>query len=522
MTPNNEERNDAAVRLSSVMDTYSTRKSVVKLGIDILEQLIALKDKGTKCAVLTPADINVSPLGDFSLNSVPQRPPEKSDRFSHLIQLYAAPEVYDGVEGDGPALYSLGTIMYKLLNGGLEPFRSGMDFDSAATAYKLRMSGLRLSAPVNADALLSAIIIKACEYSTGQRYVYAEDMLEELMLLTDGTYKRKPRVVPEEQEPRKEEFKKLPYVAMGVGGALVALAIILFSVNFRCNDIYIRAERYMRDGKYNRAEEMFGKIEWYKDSRQMLLKCDFQRADALMEQGSTDKAIQMYEELVSKGYADARQALNSALLAKAEELRAEGKNEEALELMERVASEDSTEAEKLIADHKYQEAEALYKEGKYEEAGEIFASLGHEDMTDECDYCIASEHQKEGNFTEALTGFNFLDGYNDSNGRFADCENQLLAENRDKDIFGSIKSLGGRYSDDAGHYVEYGTDGEKTTAVYSLPHEEGKYFRVKDGIHYHSADGNNWEKQWIYQNTASGELSVYNYIDGKTYVLTKE
>ena len=525
MATNNIENSTSplGIRLSSVMNTYSTRKSVVKLGIDVLEQLIALRDKGTKCAVITPADIYVSPLGEFSLGAVSQRPPEKSDKFSHLVQLYTAPEAYDRIDGDGPALYSLGTVMYKLLNGGLEPFRSALDFESASSAYKLRISGLRLSAPANADALLSAIIIKACEYNPGKRYMYAEDMLEELMLLADGNYQRKPRTQLSEK-PLEEEtpVKKAPLIACGIGGAVVALLIIIFVVNFRCNDTYIRAERYMRDGKLDRAEQMLNSISWYKDSAKLLLKCDFYRADHLLIEGKTDDAIEIYEELVKSNYTGAKEALNDALLIKAQLLMDEGKTDEAMELLTSVAEDNNEEAGELIEERKYDTAMELYTEEEYAKAKEIFVAIGMEDMARECDYCIATEYKKLGEYTEAMAIFNSLDGYNDSNEQFDICEEWLLDDNKEQPMFKSFKNMSGRFSDDNGYYAEYTIDGESIRSKYTLPFEEGEYFRLNGGIHYNSTDGEHWEKQWIFRVISPGKLSVYNYIDGKVYVLVKQ
>ncbi len=522
MAVNNEINSSSlGIRLSSVMETYSTRTSVVKLGIDVLEQLISLRDGGAKCAVLTPTDIYVTPNGDFRLGSLPQRPPEKSDRFSHLVQLYTAPEAYEKLDGDGPAIFALGTIMYKLLNGGLEPFRNALDFDSAASAYKLRISGIRLSAPVNADALLSAIILKACEYNPDRRYIYAEDMLEELMLLADGNYQRRPRPVRAEPLPENEEVRKLHFAGIGIGAGIVVLAILVFCLNLKFNDTYVRAERYMRDGKIEKAVEMFNDISWYKDSDKMLSKCDFLKAEGYLDDGKTDKAIKIFEELTAMDYEGAKDALNKALLVKVGELTKQGETEQAMKLLESIDGQND-ESDKLIKEQKHQTAMDLYIDGNYKEAKEIFLAIDQRDMAQECEYCIALDYKKDSQYTRAMASFNSLDGYNDSNEQFTECEEWLLNKNKEEDSFKSVKKMEGRFSDEDGYYVEYTIDGDELGSKYSLPFEEGEYFRLKDGIHYHSNDGKYWEKQWIYESASDGEILAYNYIDGKVYVLSKE
>ena len=522
MTVNNDNNSSLGIRLSSVMDTYSTRTSVVKLGIDVLEQLITLRDNGAKCAVLTPADIYVTSNGEFKLGTLPQRPPEKSDRFSHLVQLYTAPEAYDKIDGDGPAIFSLGTIMYKLLNGGLEPFRNGLDFDSAASAYKLRISGLRLSAPTNADALLSAIILKACEYNRDRRYLYAEDMLEELMLLADGNYQRKPRPIPE-PVPVKEEVKvnKFSSIALGVGIALAVLFITIVTGYFKYNDIYIRAERNLRDGKIEKAKEMFTDISWFKDSETMILKCDFRSAEKLLDEGKTDKAIEEFKRLNDAGYTEANDALIDTLFDKVDAFSKEGKTQEVAELISTIEALGG-EVSGYLNEQRHDAAMELYIEGKYEEAREVFLALEQTDMVRECDYYIALTHKREYDYAKAMAAFNALGDYNDCRRQFTVCEEALLRENEEETLFSEFQKMEGRYSNTDGYYVEYHTEEDKLTSKYSLPFENGDYFRLKDGVHYHSTDGETWDKQWIYEKISDGKLCVYNYIDGQTYELTKE
>lgn len=507
---------NTVVRLSDAIDNYATRESAVRLGIDILEQLLELRETEITYKVLTPDDIYVLPTGHFTIANEPENIFEKPHEFVHKSQLYTAPEVYDTESGEAGVIYSVGTIMYMLLNSGLEPFRSAPDFESAVTAYKLRTSGIRLSAPQNADALLSAIIIKACEYSVSRRYNDAEDMLEALKLLCEGTYQR--RFKPNVQEEFEETVavNKIPFVFIGVAAGILILAIIVFVSNLVLNDSYVKADRYLRDGKYDKAHSIYEDMVWYKDSRQMMYKCDCKKSEVLLEEGKTDKAVKVLKELSKKGYEPAYELYNKAILIKAEELTREGKTEEALSLISSVDADDSSETRQ----HKHSAAMELYETGNYIEAMEVFQSIGDDNMVNECNYCLATDFMIEEDYTEAMIIFAALGDYDDSADRFAECEEALLEKN--KEVFASQKDMVGSFEDEEGYFVNYTDEEGKIKSTYNLPFEKADYFRVKDGIHYHSTDEKNWKKQWIYEQKSEEIISVYNYIDGNLYILKRK
>ncbi len=514
---NTRENNTSSgrVRLSSVMGKYSTRESVVRLGIDILEQIIELRSSGVSYVYITPADISVMPSGGFRITSAPEKVHERPGSFSHLYQLYTAPEAYETYGGEETAIYSLGTIMYKLLNGGLEPFRNTLDFDSAASSYQLRMSGIRPSAPKNADALLSAIILKACEFSPSRRYVDAEDMLEELRLLSDGNYQRTPQTPPPKAEVRKK-VKKSPYILSGIGLGILVFVSVIFFANLKFNSSYVKAERYLRDGKIENAREIFEDIIWYKDSDEMLYKCDFAEAELLLKEGKTDEALKLFEYLADKGIAGAKDSYNDAILAKAAELTAMGKSEEALELISSIESDDT----KGTNDQKEETAMKLYEDGKYLEAKNVFLSINNKNMANECDYHIALGYMDSGDYTKAMALFNTLGTFDDSQEQFSSCEEKLTEENEEN--FPDMKSITGKYENDDDYYLHFEEDDGKTVCKYNLPFEEGEFFKVENGIHYHSDDREDWEKQWIYEKKSGDEICIYNYIDGNVYILEKQ
>ena len=517
-------QNYSNTRLASNMNTYSTRESVLKLGIDITKALMSYRKNGIYHAILTPADISVTDMGEFRLDYLPARLPEEAP-FSSLTQLYAAPEVRVEQNSEQAVIYSLGTIMYKLMNGGLEPFRSAGDFESAANSYEIRRTGLKPSAPINADAGLSSIILKACEYKTSQRYSTLYDMHSDLLLLAEGKYGRSvsDKSLENEKKEHDEPVKKLPLIVTGIACALLCLGIIMICVNSRCNDIYIRAERRMRDGRFDESRSMFEDISWYKDSRDMILKCDYREADELLENGDADGAIKLLENLVKQGFGDARDKYNDALVAKSEILKSEGKTDEAMKILSSLAAIDIGDAEEILSGHKRDTAMDLMKSGKYDEASKIFKELGDDDMVSECTYRSAKDYKRDGRYAEALSAFYSIEDYNDSADQKKSCEELLIEKNTKYDMLSSAKLMEGRFENDDGYYVEYSVDKNGTVrAKYNLPFDGGRYFRLEDGVHYHSRDGEKWIKQWIYEAASPTEMTVYNYKNGRVYMLTKK
>jgi len=515
-TNNNNER--GYTRLLDCMNTYSIRESVVRLGIDILRSLVLYRKSGIYHVVITPKDIYVSPSGEFRLETTPLRVIEHTGEFTQAIQLYIAPEVSADSKSEASVIYSLGTIMYRLMNGGMEPFRETPDYEGALKAYSRRMDGLRLSAPANADASLSAIILKACEYDVDLRYNSIEEMLNELKMLADGNYQRKTSdSVKKSDSEKKKPIKKTPVILSAVLSAIVFVGVVLLCVNYHCDDIYVKAERRLRDEKFDLAKEMFEEISWYKDSETMVLKCDYKKADYLLDNGQTDESLKIYKYLSDVSYDDSQKRYNNALLKKAEELKAEGKTDEAIKIITSVAQGNDKNANDVLNEHKHNTAIELYNKGEYAMAKKIFIEIGDNEMADECDYCKASLIKDEGKYAEAMEIFSSLGDYNDSPEKFKQCEKWLMIENEDS--FSSYKELVGRYSNDDGRYVEYITDDGTMRAKYNLPFESGAYFKIEDGVHYHSNDTKEWKKQWILERVSSTEIMVYDYISEKSYTL---
>lgn len=162
-----------------------TQKEIIKLGIDICKALEICKNQQIVHRDIKPSNIFISPNGDFKLGDfgVARTLEKTSGALSKKgTYTYMAPEVYKGEAYNASIdLYSLGIVMYKLLNNNYEPFRTEKSYGDEEKALVYRMKGeKRIPNPANADADLSEIIIKACNFSPSDRYREPSEMRADL------------------------------------------------------------------------------------------------------------------------------------------------------------------------------------------------------------------------------------------------------------------------------------------------------------------------------------------------------
>ena len=103
---------------------------------------------------------------------------------------YMAPELYKGEKSSASVdIYSLGMVMYQLLNYNRDPFLpippEKFTFDQKEKSLIRRMRGENLPNPVQASEKLSKIILKACSFNSYERYESASEMRKALEKL-DG------------------------------------------------------------------------------------------------------------------------------------------------------------------------------------------------------------------------------------------------------------------------------------------------------------------------------------------------
>ncbi len=161
-------------------------QEVVRLGIDICKALEVCQKKKIIHRDIKPQNIFVSEDGDFKLGDFGSA--RSLDMTQDVMTIagswpYMAPEVVKfepyGKKAD---IYSLGTVLYELLNNGCKPHYPSQKptAKEAEAALQKKLTGEKLSPPCNADNTLSEIVMKACEFDSKKRFSSATEMKEEL------------------------------------------------------------------------------------------------------------------------------------------------------------------------------------------------------------------------------------------------------------------------------------------------------------------------------------------------------
>ncbi len=160
------------------------KDEVIHLGIDICKALEICQKYDIIHRDIKPENIFVADygnfkLGDFGIARIASQTSGASTRAG--TNAYMAPEIYRGEHyGKTVDLYSLGLVLYRLLNDNRLPFMpqypAPLRFQDRENAQAMRLSGAPIPAPAHADPTLANVIAKACAYNAGDRFATATDM----------------------------------------------------------------------------------------------------------------------------------------------------------------------------------------------------------------------------------------------------------------------------------------------------------------------------------------------------------
>lgn len=176
---------------------YFTVADVIILGISICKALQFCNNNGIIHRDIKPQNIFISQHGYFKLGDfgiAKQLEKEILVKSKKGTVAYMAPEVYLGKPYDESVdTYSLGLVLYRLLNDNRTPF---LPYHPAALTYAdkensitSRMSGLAIPPPRIAIEPLVKIIFRACAFKAEDRYKSADEMRIELEKIDLETYK---------------------------------------------------------------------------------------------------------------------------------------------------------------------------------------------------------------------------------------------------------------------------------------------------------------------------------------------
>jgi len=181
--------------LDYAQDSPLKRYDVIKLGIDMCHALELCQKHNIIHRDIKPENIFISENGNFKLGdfgiarTIEKTSSGLSKKGTHT---YMAPEVYKGEEyGSSVDIYSLGIVMYRLLNENrtpfLPPYPEKIKHSDVDDALIRRISGQKIVAPLGAVGRLAEIVLKACAYNSAERYSSPMQMRAELEAIMYGT-----------------------------------------------------------------------------------------------------------------------------------------------------------------------------------------------------------------------------------------------------------------------------------------------------------------------------------------------
>lgn len=147
-------------------------KEVIKIGWDLCGALEGFRQAGIMHHNIKPDNIYVDEkgnykLGDFGISEIGEAKLEPGG--------YSAPELFSGTSVDSASdIYSLGVVLYKLLNNNRGPFLpqfpAPISLQDREQATVKRLRGDLFPTPSGADYNLAKIIFKATAYNPQDRY----------------------------------------------------------------------------------------------------------------------------------------------------------------------------------------------------------------------------------------------------------------------------------------------------------------------------------------------------------------
>lgn len=148
--------------------------AVVKLGIDLCTGLEAASQRQILHGNIQPANIFIDDYDNYRLSDF---------GFPAVTSAYQAPELSQGHSVDVRSdLYSVGLVLYQLLNNGRLPNLQGHDY-----AYGQNLPQ-RLPAPRNASEQMAQFLNRACAPNPSNRFASPSQMRDALYQVMNGGY----------------------------------------------------------------------------------------------------------------------------------------------------------------------------------------------------------------------------------------------------------------------------------------------------------------------------------------------
>lgn len=185
-------------RLTPLIDLMATRtfgeKEIIKIGVDVCQALIDCEEQKIVHRDIKPENIFVDEhgtykLGDFGIAKTLERTIVGFSKKGTYE--YMAPEIYRKERGSASVdIYSLGLVLYKLLNDNRGPFLpaypDSIMFSDRERALSRRFKGAVITPPKNGSKALKSAVLTACAYDPAERFRSASEFRDALLKAADS------------------------------------------------------------------------------------------------------------------------------------------------------------------------------------------------------------------------------------------------------------------------------------------------------------------------------------------------
>ena len=187
-----------------ILDKKLSEQDVIKLGCDICSALEICGQRNIIHRDIKPENIFVNDFGFYKLGDfgIARRLENLTGGLSQKGTFnYMAPEVAKSTNYDSRVdIYSLGVVLYRLLNGNRLPFlyneQQLMNPNERKKAIDRRLRGEPLPAPCDASPAMTQVILRACAYEPNDRFATATEMKQALMNVANAAPQAAASAIP--------------------------------------------------------------------------------------------------------------------------------------------------------------------------------------------------------------------------------------------------------------------------------------------------------------------------------------
>lgn len=195
-----------------------TEKDVMRLGIDICNALSSCEKENIIHRDIKIDNVFINTFGAYKLGDfgISKQLEKTSSAMSQKgTNMYMAPEIYRGeAYGSSVDIYSLGIMLYRILNGGRFPFMpptpQPLRYDDTEKAMQRRLSGEPVPEIAGINKKLLQLIQKACAFDAAGRFSSAAELGRELtQLMADSESGIGNKAIPDDgkRETRKNTYE---------------------------------------------------------------------------------------------------------------------------------------------------------------------------------------------------------------------------------------------------------------------------------------------------------------------------